>query len=56
MKYNVDVTDILKTFVNKLPENQIGVVSCYLGTIGAGLIAYKLKLDHDYKMSTLNAV
>ena len=54
MKYTVDVTEIVKTVFNKLPQNQAGFVSCYVLTIGVGLLAYKLKLDHEYKIVALN--
>ncbi len=54
MKYTVDVTEIAKVVINKLPQNQVGFVSCYIVTIGVGLVAYKLKHDHEYKMATLN--
>ncbi len=55
MKANIDITSIFKVVFENLPKEQVGIVSCYLGTIGAGLIVYKLKLDHDYKMAELNA-
>ena len=54
MKYTIDITNIVKVIVENLPKDQFGVVTCYLGTIGAGLVVYKLKLDHDYKMAELN--
>ena len=55
MEYKIDITNILKVVIENLPKEQVGIVSCYLGTIGAGLIVYKLKLDHEYRMSALNA-
>lgn len=55
MACKIDMTDILVAVVQCLPKKQVGPVCCYLGTVGAGLMAYKMKLDHDYKMAALNA-
>ncbi len=55
MAYKIDLTDILVAVVQYLPKEQVAPVCCYLGTVGAGLIAYKMKLDHDHRMAALNA-
>lgn len=55
MRINIDITNILKTVFENSPKEQVGIISCYLGTVGAGIIVYKLKLDHDYRMAALNA-
>ena len=51
MQYLNCITDIAKTAIENIPKNQIGLVSCYFGTIGAVLLLYKLKTDHEYRMS-----
>ena len=53
MKFNIDLTIVLKAIVDNMPKDQIGPVTCYLATVG--LVAYKLKLEHDCHIAALNA-
>lgn len=55
MKYDIDMTSVLKAIIENLPKEQVGVVVCYLGTITVGCMAYKYKLDHDFRMAELKS-
>lgn len=54
MNFNIDLIVILKAVIDNLPREQLGYISCCFAVIGAGTYMYKIKLEHEYKMATLN--